>query len=481
MSEGHRRILPAPTGAFGSPDRRLGRPWLLLPVSIVSAAAVAILVPALAERAVGLGGLAVLAWIAAFSFAARGQGKSGSAQGSELAARHAERFSLENQIDAVVLRFNASGELVAASAKANPILGLPPESLLGAGLFERVHVADRVGYLRALDAMRAGAEGQRLELRLRLPRQNGSGTGFRPFAIEFCKTSVAAEWTVILRDNAAVDDLRNELRAAAETAAHCEAANHALIASVSHELRTPLNAILGFSDMLLHDIGGNFTHARRNEYVGLIRQSGEHLLTVVNSTLDLSRLEAQRSELHREAFRFCDAVEMCRAMIAPGAEKKGLTLVIRAARSVGEIHADRQAVQQILINLVANAVKFTPAGGRVTVGASRIGSQLHLWVSDTGIGISEADLPRLGEPFVQVGSNAALGCEGSGLGLSLVKGLVARHGGVLSIESALGEGTTVRISLPVDAPVAREMPGAIAIVPVQQSREVTHGAFRKAG
>jgi cell cycle sensor histidine kinase DivJ len=139
-------------------------------------------------------------------------------------------------------------------------------------------------------------------------------------------------------------------------------------------------------------------------------------------------------------------------------------------------------VQQILINLVSNAVKFTPDGGRVEIGAKRLGSRLHFWVSDTGIGIAQDDLSRLGTPFTQIQNDYTRRFEGTGLGLSLVKGLVALHDGAMSIESAPGEGTTVTISLPIEGPAFRPEPakGELMRLPAGRNKEMRSGPLRKA-
>jgi cell cycle sensor histidine kinase DivJ len=217
-------------------------------------------------------------------------------------------------------------------------------------------------------------------------------------------------------------------------------------------LRTPLNSIIGFSDMMLHGMAGGFADPRQREYVGLVRESGNHLLSVVNSILDMSRMEAGGYATNPEPFRFSEAVDMCQAMLTQQASAKKLDLRTDVAAEIGEIYADKRAVKQILINLVSNAIKFTPEGGTVSIGAKRVGSRVHFWVSDTGIGMGADDLARIGEPFVQIRSDLTRYCEGAGLGLSLVKGLVALHSGTMSIESEPGLGTKVTVSLPVSRP-----------------------------
>lgn len=370
----------------------------------------------------------------------------------------AARDRLEDTIDAVVLRITRQGEVVDASAKARTILKLPPELLFGTGLFDRIHLSDRVAYLSALADMRDGAPARRLDLRVRLP-QNGDGPtadNYRPFFLELVRGELQQDiFTLVLREDGEIARLREDLAVANEAAASAEVAKGRFLAIVSHELRTPLNAIIGFSDMLLHEMFGGFKDPRQKEYVGLVRDSGQHLLDVVTSILDVSRIEAGAYATQPEPFRFIDAVEMCQSMMQLQAEAKNIDLQAQIAPDAGEINADRRAVQQILINLVSNAIKFTPDGGAVVVGAKRIGSRLHFWVKDTGIGIAEEDFANLGKPFMQIQNDYTRRFEGTGLGLSLVKGLVALHEGTMSIESMPGEGTTVAISFPVNGPKGR--------------------------
>lgn len=379
---------------------------------------------------------------------------------------------LEDMIDAVVLHVARHGEILDASAKARTILKLPPELLFGAGLFDRIHLSDRVAYLSALADLRDGALARRLDLRVRLPQDGNApmADNYRPFQLELVRSEEQQEtFTLLLRENDEIAELRDELAAANEAAASAEVAKGRFLAVVSHELRTPLNAIIGFSDMLLHEMFGGFKDPRQKEYVGLVRDSGQHLLAVVTSILDVSRIEAGAYATEPEPFRFIEAVEMCQAMMQLQANAKNIDLQAQIAPDAGEINADRRAVQQILINLVSNAIKFTPDGGDVVVGAKRIGTRLHFWVRDTGIGIAEEDFANLGKPFMQIQNDYTRRFEGTGLGLSLVKGLVALHDGTMSIESMPGEGTTVTISLPVNGPKKRATDGN-GVLPMPATR-----------
>ena len=437
------------------------------------------------------------AWAA--TLALRLNGLRGAAADEEQPAE----TRLEEVMDAVVFRMGRGGEVVEASGKARPILNLAPELLAGSGLFDRVHLADRLAYLTALADMREGAASRRLELRIRLPRTEpeAAGDNYRPFSLELMAAAAGSgdaaapetAFIAVLRENDEVVQMREALAAAEDTASGAEIAKQRFLAAVSHELRTPLNAIIGFSDMLLNEMCGSFGNPRQKEYVGLVRDSGQHLLEVVTSILDVSRMEAGAYSAEPEPFRFAEAVEMCRAMMAVQADARQVELTAHVAPDCGEINADRRAVQQILINLASNAIKFTPEGGKVAIGAQRVGSRLHFWVSDTGIGIAEEDLDKLGKPFMQIQNDYTRRFQGAGLGLSLVKGLVAQHEGTMSVESAPGQGTKVTVSLPVDGPKGgpkqpRDKSVILPMLPAQQGaaagvgkarKETGHGPFRK--
>jgi cell cycle sensor histidine kinase DivJ len=421
-------------------------------------------------------------WLVPTAYAATLLARLAPAAGAAAPSEKADATKLEDIIDAVVLRIAPGGDVLDATEKSRQILQLPPELLLGTGLFDRIHIADRVGYLCALADLREGGERRKADIRVRLPQRGGSlpGDNYRHFSIELSRDPGEQAFAAILRDNEEMAALRAALAEAVDANEGIDLAKGRFLAAVSHELRTPLNAIIGFSDMLLHEMFGPFGDARQKEYVGLVRDSGQHLLEVVNSILDVSKIEAGSYTTNPEPFRFREAVDMCRSMMSLQAKDKKIGLHVEVAAETGEIHADKRAVQQMLINLVSNAVKFTPEGGRVVIGGKRIGSRLHFWVSDTGIGIAEDDLCTIGKPFSQVQNDYTRQYEGTGLGLSLVKGLVALHEGTMAIESALGEGTTVTISLPVDGPAGGSGEGELLPMP-GRTKEKTDGTLRKAG
>lgn len=324
----------------------------------------------------------------------------------------------------------------------------------GRGFIEQIHVSDRITFLSAIDILRQG--GERATVDIRIERRTLPIEG-EQFVYMSCDLAPLRDrdgrLTAILaqsRDVSQEAGLRAEAAAKTAEAVSANDAKTRFLAAVSHELRTPLNAILGFSDVLAGEYFGKLENDRQREYVGLIHKSGEHLLSVVNTMLDMSKIEAGRYELMPEPFRVAEAVAACEAMLSHQAVEKGVKLASRITRGIGEINADQRAFQQILINLVGNAVKFTDHGGVVTIDAETDGQMLKLSVSDTGIGIAADKLALLGQPFVQIQNDYTRRYEGTGLGLSLVKGLVALHGGDLTIRSREGEGTVIIVTLPRD-------------------------------
>jgi cell cycle sensor histidine kinase DivJ len=323
----------------------------------------------------------------------------------------------------------------------------------GRGFIEQIHVSDRILFLQAIDALRQGDRQATIDIRLEHPNVFAGGEQFVHMRCEMTALGEAGgEFAILVQSRDVSEEARLRAEAIYKTRL-AESANDAktrFLAAVSHELRTPLNAILGFSDILSGEYFGKLENDRQREYVSLINQSGAHLLSVVNTMLDMSKIEAGRYELIPEPFRVADVVNACEAMLGLQAREKGVQLTSRIMRNVAEVNADQRAIQQILINLVGNAIKFTDRGGIVTIDAEVAGSNLNLIVSDTGIGIAENKLSTLGQPFVQIQNDYTRKYEGTGLGLSLVKGLVALHGGQFDIRSRPGEGTVITVTIALD-------------------------------
>lgn len=400
------------------------------------------------------------------------QARLESGRRASMRARDARDRSLLQAIDDLVTWHDRNGHVLKASPASMKLLDLPPGALLGRGLLGQVHVSDRPAFLQAISDAAVSGHPVMVQFRLRVGRaddmpraaRSGPGTlaGDEPKVIwvemrahrvetppceEFGDHAVVAVTRDISEHRRHAEEL-DRARADAELA---DETKGRFLATVSHELRTPLNAIIGFSEMLADEsAAGGITLERRTEYAQIIHGSGQHLLAVVNTLLDMSKIESGQFDFVPEPFDPAGLVQGCCDLMQLKADQAGVTLHRAIARDLPELVADGRACRQILINLLSNAVKFTPPRGRVSVSLRREGDRLAFVVADTGIGISERDLPRIGSPFFQAGSAYDRAHEGTGLGLSVVRGLVGLHRGSMTVESALGEGTCVRVCLPID-------------------------------
>ena len=219
------------------------------------------------------------------------------------------------------------------------------------------------------------------------------------------------------------------------------------LANMSHELRTPLNAIIGFSEVLLERMFGE-VNDKQTEYLRDILSSGQHLLSLINDILDLSKIEAGRLELELTKFYLPVTLENALILVRERATRHGIALNLAVDERLGDFVADERKIRQILLNLLSNAVKFTPEGGRVSVKAALANGSVEISVSDTGIGIAPEDQHAIFEEFRQVGSDDARKREGTGLGLTLAKKFVEMHGGQIRVESQVGKGSTFTFTLP---------------------------------
>jgi two-component system, cell cycle sensor histidine kinase PleC len=231
-----------------------------------------------------------------------------------------------------------------------------------------------------------------------------------------------------------------------------EAANLAksrFLATVSHELRTPLNAILGFSEVMKGELFGSHAIASYKEYSTDIHASGQHLLMLINEILDLSRIEAGRFDLKEEAVALTHLVEDCRHLLGLRAKKRQITIEMAVEADLPRIWADERAIRQVILNLLSNAIKFTPQGGtiKIRIGWTASGGQ-YAAVRDSGPGIPDDEIPIVMSSFGRGALAQKNAEEGSGLGLSIVKGLIELHGGSFTLKSKLREGTEVIVVFP---------------------------------
>jgi two-component system cell cycle sensor histidine kinase PleC len=284
--------------------------------------------------------------------------------------------------------------------------------------------------------------------------------------------------------DALIAELEQEKSTSDEARRRAESANIAksrFLATMSHELRTPLNAILGFSEVMKSELLGPLKNSTYKEYAANVHYSGSHLLHLINEILDISRIEAGRYDLNEEAIRLVDVAEDCHRLLKLRAESKSLTIELDLDQTLPMVWADERAMRQICLNLLSNALKFTPKGGQITLSVYRdeAGGQT-LSIRDTGPGIPREEIPRIMQAFGQ-GSLAHENAEGgTGLGLPIVKSLVELHEGVFELRSELRKGTEVLVALPRQ----RVMETLPPLQPLGRERHrsiLGHGDFERPG
>lgn len=325
----------------------------------------------------------------------------------------------------------------------NPLVVGPPHIMFYAGAPLQTPDGFRLGTLCVIDTV------ARPKLTV---AERATLRDFSALAIEHMETRLAGRRALVETEHCRRAQARSD--AALQAIVQAYRSKSEFLASLSHELRTPLNAMIGFSEMIKLQTAGPVGSERYLEYARLIGESGHHLVALVTDVLEFSRAEAGRIELRLESFAVAEGVEETVGMLLPLARDRGTSIDVQPIDPSLQIVADRLRFKQVVINLVSNAVKFTP-GGRVIVAADRCGDVMTLLVTDTGVGICEADLERVLKPFDQGTADPDAKRAGFGLGLPIAKALVERHGGVLGIESVPGQGTTVRIRMPVMGPEHR--------------------------
>ncbi len=373
------------------------------------------------------------------------------------------RFLTENAID-VMTRHGSDGVITYASPAIEKLLAYDVRTCVDVAWSDLVHPDDRGAVENALT--RAGYFGADSTVEYRMRHAAGHyvwvETNCRPvLSLEASRLSPTPkalpmpdcfDVICVTRDVSERQRYEEDLREDLDAAEHSNQAKSQFLASMSHELRTPLNAIIGFADMISAQTFGPIGSAKYLEYAHLIHQSGHHLLNLINDVLDLAKIEAGKYDLDRDDIDVPALVAETMQMVSSVAKKGAVNFETIMASDLPMLSADKKAVRQILLNLLSNAIKFTPEGGTVTVAASVEQETYFLQVADTGIGISKADLERLGQPYEQVKASQKEGVKGTGLGLSLVKSMAQLHGGEVSLASAVGKGTCVSVTFPLANP-----------------------------
>lgn len=349
-------------------------------------------------------------------------------------------LSLAGDTETLVTTHDSRGATLAVSGVLQDAFGLRTETGRRNGLANRIHLQDRIPFLKAISDAAHGAAVPALECRAR----DAEGLWHR-VEIEFSSAPLCHDGAVSCTLRELTPPNAKSILQPADGAHDSQR----FIMTMSHELRTPLNAIAGFTDVLKREIFGKLETEKQREYVGLIQDSASHMLSVVNTMLDYLRLDDGKYAVSLKPVDFEDVASPAMNMLSDVAADAGVDLTCEVAVGLPTLKADASALQQVLVNLLSNAIKFTPRGGAVRLTARRVDDIAVIEVVDSGIGMDSAFLARADKPFVQASRDPELACEGTGLGLSLAKGLLALQHGGLAIESEKGRGTSVAVTLPL--------------------------------
>ncbi len=366
------------------------------------------------------------------------------------------RLILEEATD-MITRLEPDGTTALVSPAVRQILGYEPEEIIGQRSIDFAHPDDLPSVIAATREAQASGSMATFEHRRRHRDGHYVWLESRVRFLVHPQTGAPDGAIAISREIGERKEFEQELLAARERAELASKTKSRFLANMSHELRTPLNAIIGFSDIMMREMFGPIGNERYAEYVRIVNESGALLLELINDVLDMSRIEAGKYRLNVEDFEIREPIDGVVQMLSSRAMEKHLIIETRLTPPDLRAVADKRVLTQILLNLMSNAVKFTDAGGRIEIGATAGKTDVRLWVSDTGIGIPAEFLSRIAEPFEQAANDMTRTHGGSGLGLALVKSLVALHGGSFAITSVLGEGTCVTVTLPLE-PQAKDRP-----------------------
>lgn len=376
---------------------------------------------------------------------------------SRAAQNSEERFRLlaENATD-VITRHGPNGEVSFVSGAWEQLVDGDAGDLSGTGYLNLVHPEDRHAYLTAFVRAADTVAPATCEFRIasELPRPGRSPAykwvelNCRPIS-KSGKDGGTCELVAISRDITVRRRHQEALREARDTAQEANTAKTVFLANISHELRTPLNSVIGFAELMERELPVANGAARFEEYASLIRESGEHLLGVVNDLLDLSKIEAGQFSVCSEPLDLNEIAGYCSQAMKSSAKDADVAIAIDLAIEDIDILADPRACKQILLNLLSNAVKFSEPGCVVKIATRYSDTHALLSVEDQGPGIAPEIIDRLGQPFVQADADYSRSHDGTGLGLSIVNGLVKLHQGLIDIDSRKNIGTTVTIAFPL--------------------------------
>lgn len=397
---------------------------------------------------------------------------------------------LQSMPDSVSLH-DANGNALWISDKTNEMFCLDTNSPQKKGFLDEINPQDKLDVLKAFSDCSMTGNSQTVTFRGQFAGTNGNlEVSHFEARISSYPHNNETVFLTLVRDVSDETKRQDQAKLDVESAQNLSSTKSLFLSHMSHELRTPLNAIIGFSQMLMGEATVIITDEKKTEYAGLVNQSANHLLKIINDILDISKIEAGKFQIIPEVINLEDAVQASKKLLAPIANEAGVSIVIKAKENLPNITADPRAIQQILINLIANAIKFSNRGDTVTVVIERNRRKIDLKVIDHGIGMKQETLEKLGSSFFQEEQNTTKRFEGTGLGLSIVFGLVKLHDGQVSFQSKQGSGTTVCVELPISNEKSIPIPADPneAIVFLNEAREPnllrkleTNSTVRKTG
>lgn len=385
----------------------------------------------------------------------------------------------------------ANGDALWFSEKSEQAFNQSAADLLGKGFLESINPQDKLAVLQAFSDCDVTGQNQSTSFRCQFPSTDGNLEVYRyELRISNFKTKEKQLCLAVVRDITHEEKLLFLAKEEAEKAQSSNDTKSLFLSNMSHELRTPLNAIIGFSEMLMGEAALVVSEDKKAEYTSLIHQSSMHLLKIINDILDVSKIEAGKFQIIPEVVDVSEELQSTLQLMVPIAAESEIIISSEVADDFPNITADPRALRQIIINLVANAIKFSPHGSKIGITANRNRRKIEIEISDSGLGMNSEAIDQLGKSFFQVEQSSSKRYEGTGLGLSIVFGLVKLHGGEVSFKSQLGEGTTVCVELPISNEKSIPVPSDPneAIVFLNQTKEPnllrkleTNSTVRKAG
>ena len=354
---------------------------------------------------------------------------------------------------------SANGDAIWVSDKTEEVFNKASKNLIGKGFLENVNPQDKLSVLKAFSDCNDLGKQQSVNFRCQFVSANGNvEVSLYELRVSKFHSEAKQIFLASIRDITVQNTALSTAREEAEKAQTSNSTKSLFLSNMSHELRTPLNAIIGFSQMLMGEAALVITEEKKTEYAGLINQSSNHLLNIINDILDVSKIEAGKLQIIPEVINASETVKSTLDLMVPIADEAGISIVSDISSELPNITADPRAIRQILMNLIANAIKFSRSDGQVIVSLRRNTRKIYLEVSDAGLGMKPETLEKLGNSFFQAEQTASRRFEGTGLGLSIVFGLVQLHNGNIKFKSKLGQGTQVCVELPISSERAIPVP-----------------------